>query len=265
MSCTGASAPSAGRGGGRAGPTVHCGSGSLGGDLQRQLHVGGADLGERVADEGRGSGPRSAPWPGTTGTASVRTPSVEPHGPGRLEAREPHRFGDLGLEDAGALVPQPLCLVHSARSSWSGDVHRTSTAVEKTWSRCGRPSPSRLPTTPGWSPPQRSRAGGIDRPQTVVTRFGHRSTGLPAPTQGVCGFLCFPRSEGVNGPPWPRSAVVRGTARRLRLPAGPRDPLAFPEHLHGAGLRRVVVHPCRFSPAGRRARVALAAEEAQPP
>jgi len=44
----------------------------------------------------------------------------------------------------------------------------------------------------------------------------------------------------------------------------PGDALASPPHLSGAGLRRVVVHPCRFSPAGRRAKVALAAEEATP-
>ena len=54
-------------------------------------------------------------------------------------------------------------------------------------------------------------------------------------------------------------------ARCPQVARGVGHPLAFPEHLHGAGPRRVVVHPCRFSPAGRRARVALAAEEASTP
>ena len=57
-----------------------------------------------------------------------------------------------------------------------------------------------------------------------------------------------------------------GTGRPLprEVARGACDPLAFPKHLWAAGFRRVVVHPCRFSPAGRRAKVALAAEEATP-
>ena len=64
-------------------------------------------------------------------------------------------------------------------------------------------------------------------------------------------------------PHGPFAVWYRRPAAASGCPAA-RRPSSVPEAPLGAGLRRVVVHPCRFSPAGRRARVALAAEEATP-
>ena len=137
----------------------------------------------------RGSGPRSAPWPGTTGRRGVSRAPSKLTGAGGLEGGEPHRFGHLGPQDPGALVPQPLCLVHAEPASCSRDVH----SDVHTCGKARRPARTGARDEPvdatGRPPSTVGRGGGTQPPPAAVTGSGTVAPRSPALARGPVDFV----------------------------------------------------------------------------
>ncbi len=198
-----------------------------------------ADLGEGVADEGRGSGPRSVPCARNGGTARTSDRAVESTARAASKVVS-HTGSETWACRSRRTLPQPRCLAHHVRRVLlvGGRPQAPQASVDGAVGRPHKPLDPQVAA--GAAEPSACRPGGAPRPWSPAPEDGRgqqRSTARPGRPGSPVGRRlvsgCRERDRrGRRGGPWlapRRSGLYRGpgSGAGADVPSRPRRRSSF--------------------------------------